>query len=356
MDDLSPTAITLDGRLRPENDHGYGVDHKDGLFAYLDEYLFRPFPEIKGTFFLLTDRHTNHKDGVGGRKVLWRGFDEAFVSFLKQLEDRFDHAFHGVHHLHYDSEGRRRMEFADRRLSDLEDLKEAIRGFSQRTGIEFQGVKLPGYVSNDESSDLIKKLGFRWWVYSAAMMDKDQDNDAFFDGPLLKIPSNLNGNAFAKTVDGGGSGFPPFFHRQWKRWERKRKERYLESLYQKGFPITVQEHYSTARSIGGRQDPNLFDDLASLSRIFSFLRGGDIWHTGMNALAKYIENRDQSELVEENRGFRIIYQGTYPDPAITVRCNSVDSIRNGNGEWIHGVRKGGGWVFDGLVPGSYSFE
>lgn len=356
LDDLAPTAITETGRLAPWNDHGYGLKGKDGLFRYFENNFLSTFPEVQGTFFILTDRHYNHQEGKNGYHLLWRGWDEAYRSFLQELNEQFGLAFHGTCHAIRKENGKKVLEFTERNRKDISDLKRSIQAFQDFSGIPLRGAKLPGYGKNQDSEMILKELGFHWWAHSDKMMGHKGANRECYseDGTILKIPTNLGGNCFLTPLHRTG-GLKTRLKRLKDRYTKRWSEGFIQYLYEKGMPITVQEHYSTARIDGFRQTLNIFDDLSSLRHLFFLLRGADVWYTGIDQLGRYIENRDHSRLnFDASDQFSLIYSGNRNNTSLSLKADEIHSLKDQE-EVIHRARwKNGHWVFPDLKPGRYT--
>ncbi len=356
VDDLAPVAITTDGIITPANDHGYGKANKDGLFNYFRNNLLESYPEVKGTFFILIDEHHNHKHGTGGYQILSKGFDEKYLAFLKYMKSHFDYAFHGTSH-GKKKEGGFVQEFEYRTLKDIPYLRKSISKFEEIANIKFNGGKFPGYKSNENSKKIIEELGFKWWACSHKMMNKrHSDNRESYFGDKQKVfnfPTNFSGESFKHQLYPKTKRFIKCrivygYYRNYKLHE------YLQYLYENQFIISIQKHFSTLRTDGIRQRPNVYDSMNSLKRIYSILRGADIWYGKCDEIARYIENRDKTKLSWNENKLKISYLGRYKECKISLASKEVNELQNTvTGQEIKAFRKNNQWIFQDVVPGKY---
>ena len=118
--------------------------------------------------------------------------------------------------------------------------------------------------------------------------------------------------------------------------------------------IAVAEHFMGARPDGRRQTPNVFDDIDSLGKIFSFLRGSDVWYATCGEIAHYRESYDFTELtMGEDGTFEMVYSGSWDQACLTLTADAREIQNTRTGEIIRGVYRRGEWVFNSFSPGSY---
>ena len=356
IDDLAPVAITLDGKLSPNNDHGYGMKAKNSLYSYFEKHFLEEFPEARGTFFILINQHTNHTDGNGGHKILSSGFSDDYVGFIKSTNTHFDLAYHGTNHGKIEN-GRFHQEFSYLDKSDISRLSKALETFKDQTGISFDGGKYPGYISNEHSKEIIEKLGMKWWAHSRSMKNKRTPENEFSyfgnEDHVLNFPTNFSGEVFKTFLKPKEQSFASF-RAAYLLFRKFNRERHLQYLYENGLVISIQEHFTTWRADGKYQRPNVFDDLMSLKQIYSTLRGADIWHAGCNEIARYIENRDYCKVKQSGQQLSVSYNGRYPDFSISLKSKNRNSLKNEQGNIIHPVSKGGFWIYSNVKAGNYT--
>jgi hypothetical protein len=360
IDDVVPLAVTYDGKLLPNNDWGYGKMEKNSLFDYLNNTLFKKFPEIKGTFFIPFESQNNLPKDTG-MSFLIRNFDESYKNFFNFYQDRFEIAFHGVKHLYYPKNSIKNesvFEFSELKLKDYSFLKDKIYTFEQLYEIKLEGGKFPGYHrKNNESFELLLKLGFKWWAFTLAD-SKISKNDINLielnnNSAIIDIPSNLNGNAFSLELGKTGS-FLINNRRLYKYLVKQISIRkYIEYLYQNRLPITIQEHAQNQSLNGIRQRPNLYDDIESLELIYSLLRGKDIWYCTNGELAQYFDAYMNTELIESETSITLKYSGNWKVSQLTIHSTNCSKLILGNKE-IRGILKDNKFIFNNLKPAEYT--
>ncbi len=362
LDDLSLTYTSIDGTLNPSNDWGYGMMDQDSLFAYLYKNLFDKYPEIRGTVFMPLEKHGAQNRNAGYR-VFFREYDEDFITFSGMLSDRFEFAFHGIHHGRYKDPDNPSFsvwenEFEYFNFGDTGAIRQALDSFEKISGIRMRGGKTPGYKNNEFLTGIIKELGFKWWVSSADMMNrKSGGNECSYIGDgcnIVNIPANVSGDIFRKySLSLDKYRFPVLKYIK-TGYSLYKNRAFLSYLYEKGLPITIQEHCQNSRTDGRRQRYNIYDDLNSIDEIYGILRGYDVWHTKCGELAEYFNNYKSIEIkeVDENR-FEIINTGSCSEPEISIRHDKNEILNLENNERQHGLYKNGYWVYNGLKPGKY---
>ncbi len=351
IDDLAPVAVTPNGELKPQYDHGFGKKNPNGLFHYFEKHFLELFPEAKGTFFVLTEKHFMHNKATG-YTLLDHGFDDEYFEFLNSLQSRFDFAFHGTTHGKMVN-GKIEQEFTYRSLADVFELKKSMQNFEEKSGIDLTGGKFPGYMSNSKSDDIIEQLGLKWWCFHNRMKNKKSpDNAPSFYGKenkVMRFPTNFSGDNFKQFLRKDKMGL-----KSWYGFYRKTKlQAHLQYLYENEHIISIQEHFTTLRTDGQYQRPNVFDDLESLKMIYGILRGADIWHAGCDAIAKYVENREEQKIEFDGKTLKLSYAGRYQNSSVSVKSKTVKTLKNEKGETLNAFYKNGHWVFSELTPGEY---
>ncbi|MBU0985235.1 MAG: hypothetical protein KKA42_15275 [candidate division Zixibacteria bacterium] len=362
IDDLSLTALSLDGRTGPWGDWGYLLDGPGSLYAYINDNLLKRFPEIKGTFFYPLSRH-GCQNTHAGYDVTYGKRDQSFKTFVERIAPVFELAFHGTTHGRFrdptnPSFGNWQQEFEYLTEDDIPALAKQIREAEESLEVRLQGGKYPGCVSSAVSAHIVELLGFKWWSGSADMINRRHARNAhhyFGTGErVLNVPINIGGDVFNDVLHqtpGLFGGLRPLRRKLGK----LRSEMYLQYLYEKGLPITVQEHHSCMRTDGKRQTPNLFDDIDSVSRIFSILRGADIWYATCTELAQYLESYDNSRIDIQADGQAVItYAGRWETMTLSCASEHRELVCEDTGETVKGRYKQGRWVYDRLSPGRYS--
>jgi len=361
IDDILPGAVTFDGEVAPWNDWGYGGREDNSLFKHLENNLLSRFPHVKGTFFIAAKSFDSLKLQTG-YFLRFRKENDFFKRFLKDVASYFDVGFHGIYHgkfLDINKPTFRNnwlQEFEYLSIQDISWLKEEILKFENEFEIKMTGGKYPGYKKNQDSEKILETLGFKWWCSSSKMINKKspENHHTYFGAKnnILDLPTNLNGNVFNyKIFPNSMKGQIKFFK---TKWERYKTERYIHYLYTNRIPITVQEHFQNQHIDGRRISPNLYDDGYSLDKIFSLLRGSDIWYANCSELSQYLESYDQSEIIHNNEGqYLLSYHGTWEKPLLSIRSKSPFILDLSSGEQITGLFRNGFWIYNRLLPGKY---
>ena len=361
IDDFSLTATTIDGAIYPWNDWGYGMHDKKSLFSFFEKNLLQVFPEIKGTFFVPLFRHAAQNVN-SGYQILFKDFDHKTRAFFDSIKSSWEIQFHGLTHGKFvDSQNPSFQnwvhEFTYLTQKDIDPIRAAIRSIEDMLGIEISGGKYPGYCKNEHSEDIIEQLDFKWWCSTAEMISKKHrlNKHKYFGNRknILDIPTNLSGDIFQPRL------FPDqsltfLIKNLKKKLGDFRREQFIGYLYENRLPITIQEHFQTLRTDGKRQPINVYDDIVSLQKILSLLKGADIWYATCSELAHYLESFDFTELIEYSDNiFEIKYNGRWDAPFLTLGGNSRCLLNLQTGETVQGVYKQGIWIFNDLSIGRY---
>ncbi len=362
LDDFSLTATSCDGRIYPFNDWGYGMLSKNSLFEYLYETLLRWCPEIKGTIFMPLLKHRAQNPDSGYR-LFFRDYGIDFRDFYDRISDRFEIAFHGLHHGRFTDNPdpsfkswQNEFEYYD--IKDTAVIRQSIISFESATGIKLRGGKTPGYRQNEHARGIVEELGFDWWASSSEMMNRrSRFNKPSYFGKkrrVLDIPTHISGDIFSRHSL-SLSKYPFSLIKFLKTEHSLYRNRYnLSYLYEKGIPITIQEHCQNLRTDGRRQRYNLFDDIFSVAEIYNTLRGYDIWHCTCSEYAGYYDAWENTQIRKGKNGvFEVLYKGQSPDTSVTIRSEHREIMDKNLENKLHGMYKNGKWIFNGLKPGVY---
>ncbi len=359
IDDFVPVAVTFDGKAFAANDWGYLLDEEQSLYHYMKTNLLQKYPEIKGTFFIPLKSH-HFLDTNTGYTIFKREFDNQFTQFAKRISNHFDFAFHGVEHTYKNikkGKSEFRYEFQDLGLSDIEIMKSDIESFEQFFGKKLRGGKFPGNRGNELAYEIVEKLGFLWWTSLKCYRDYNLKNLSFqyfgIKNKILNIPQTFHGDAFKNYFSKRSSkkNFIKFIRDKYRQFTA---ERYLQFLYENRVPVTIQEHFQNASTYGKRQKPNVFDDIASLEKIFNLLRGADVWHVTSNDLAHYVESYKNTTIqqISENQ-YKIDYKGRWEKIFLSIMSNSKRIINLKTNEILNGIYKNGKWIYNYIKEGEY---
>lgn len=374
IDDLSLTAIIEDGKLTAANDWGYGLDESGGIYRYLEDTLFKWYPEVCGTiFYPLALRHGLQNEQAG-HHLAFREEKDDVKEFLQLVQQRFELAFHGVEHGRYIAPanpaiaGNWQQEFEYHTLMDVPELQANITAFSRQYGIVMTGGKYPGYAGPKPADEIVEALGFSWWMRKADMIGKCCAGNDFTwfgaDGNILDIPTNLESGMFRHALSvRPQSGWKvklkkslPMVTAVWRSIQDIRREQFIDYLYEHGLPLTIQSHFTGARTDGHRQMPSLYDDMASLCHIYDVMRGGAIWHTTCGELARYRHSLRKARIMkipESEHKFKLSFINGRGNETVSVR-SEARSLLSEDGQEIHGTYLRGAWVYDGIKAGVYN--
>lgn len=357
IDDLAPLVVSKDGKIGPYNDWGYLMDSTESLHNYLDKWLFQKYPEIKGTIFLPLDSH-NYIPQNMGYEIATRDIDDKFINFLKSLQVRFEFAFHGIKHLWYDDNYNIIFEYENPGSDAIEDSIRKVELFSNLSGIKFVGGKFPGYKYNDLSLSLIEALGSKWWVLDEKMSNRRHRHNKirymhYQDYNYICIPSNITTAIYSQAPS---VSFIKNIGRKLKNTFYASPNKYIQYLYNKGYPITIEEHYQNQRADGIRQIINLYDDIKFLDDLFGYLRPLDIWYASCSDIAHYYDTFHRTQITLKDDKMIIDYNGLWNTPLITLKVDKPILMHKENGSYIKGWRKKDYWVYNITESGEYYYS
>ncbi len=353
LDDLLPIAVTVNGKATASNDWGFLRDTKGSLYEYLNRYLLEKYPEIRGTIFLPIASHNFIPDDHG-YTILRGEIDPDFVSYLKRIGSRFEMAFHGIKHSWQDTNNQIHYEFAEPNLDILSTLK-TIENFKHSTGITFSGGKFPGYRYQPMALELLSQGSFTWWALNIEMINRVTEQNKIIwneKQQTVLIPTNISGDIFKSHS--WLSARTRILSLLLKPWKKSHPVDYLGYLYENRHPITIQEHFQNQTTNGSRQPLNVYDDLWSLETMYGLLRGLDIWHASCGEIADYFFNYINARINKTNSStFDIVSNISLKPINLTIKTSTPTIYSVSQNKIIHGIRKNGLWIFNGLGVGQY---
>ena len=370
IDDPSFVSIMQDGKIVPQSDWGGGLTASGSIYRYVADTLLTWFPEIRGTFFFpvadhgLMNPNSNYELYYNRDATAQRKFFEISGQF-------FEVAYHGTDHGRYRDQSNCALfdnwdqEFSYVTLDDVPRIRSMIDKIEELYDIHMTGGKYPGYAKNKCARTVVESLGFRWWAADSDMIDRkcEKNRHAYYEGQkVLLLPTNISGSIFLRNIAKRSSSSwksiiekkMPLLRPVYGVYEALKAEAYISYLYENRMILSVQEHFVNLRTDGKRQDPNIYDDVFSVCKIYSLLRGADLWHTTCGQLAHYIESYDHSSLVQRENGlWELSYRGNWDEMFLSI-CSMHAHLRNhSNGDVIHGVYRMGKWIFNHMKPGIY---
>ena len=359
IDDLVPAAVSYDGNIDTSNDWGYLMDGDNSLYKYFNQFILEKYPEVKGTFFLpLTSQNDIPLDK--GYNIHKFDVDSPeFIAFLHRISDRFEFAFHGKRHEFVNENQKSIHEFLHIEKSEVEDISIFTKHFTEKTGLNFTGGKFPGYNYNDNALSIVQKLEAKWWALGQNMICRKKNNDFVFNKNLntVLVPTNICGNLFKEYL-GNKRCIRKFVLTIISFLGNKHHNinpiSYINYLYNNRYPITIQEHFQNQKTNGKRQAPNIYDDISSLDRIYSILRGKDIWFATCGELARYYESYIHTTIeILSGESFSIKYDGIYDSPFISLKSYNKRIRNTDTNIEYQGFQKNGQWIFNNVSEGNY---
>ena len=337
VDDIANIVIKQSdsNELQIGEDWGHYGREKNSMWDFLSKNLLDKFPNIKTTFFLVTDKrapmalgeeHSYNKSIVEDKKFI------EFLNYLQQHKN-VELAYHGTTH------GKAGVKHEDflQEWETFDSLKNALeqigRGkelFKQAVGSYPTGGKYCGYEEGDFGPKSIAKSNFKWWAYhwDGIIWDKNsKDNrynyDVEFNQGVVDIPTTVDASTLSLRI------FKRVFTRKYLKSlylyikERKTIERHIESLYQNREVIAIQEHSSPFRTDGKIQYPNIVSDIDNLNYIFTLLSKKDVWYATCDEVANYFINRSSIKIsIEGENSFKLLSKTlTKAEITITIENN-----------------------------------
>jgi len=310
VDDIANISIKQSNSnvLKVGEDWGQYARDKNSMWDFLSKNLLDKFPDIKTTFFLVTDKRAPM--AIGEEYTYNKSIikDEKFMDFLKYLHNNknVELAYHGTTH------GDAAIEHDDflqewETYQTLEEAEQEInRGkelFKKVLGSYPSGGKYCGYQEGEFGPESIYKTSFTWWSYhwDGIIWDKNSKDDKYnydleFNQGVVDIPTTVDASTLSLRL------FKKFFSKKYLKSlylyikENKTIEKHIDSLYQNQQVIAVQEHSSPYRTDGKIQYPNIVSDIDNLNLIFSLLSKKDVWYATCNELADYFITRSNLEV------------------------------------------------------------
>jgi hypothetical protein len=234
--------------------------------------------------------------------------DKKFIEFLHYLEEnpQVELAYHGTTHgkaslKHEDFlQEWETFNTIDEATSEIDRGKELFKGALNKYPT---GGKYCGYEAGEFGDDSIAKTGFKWWCYhwdgvlwDRGISDTKYSYDLTLNQGVVDIPSTVDGSTLSLTM------VKKFSTRKYLKSlylylkGGESIEKHINSLYNNGEGISIQEHASPYRTDGCIQYPNIVSDIDNLNYIFSFLAQKDVWYTTCSELADYYLARVQSQI------------------------------------------------------------
>jgi len=350
IDDLSYAYMNINSSgLNPQSDWGYGIREKNSIFHYFENNLLCKYPEIKYTVMVPFGIHSIVNVDTEYEK---QGNDIFFSEDFKQLLQYIvktgnEIAYHGHNHgklnatIDPASWCKEYEQWSYEKYKDI--ILKDINRINSESGIKVIGGRSPCYIYNKNIEKIISEIGFKWWSfdYNLKQFRHTYKND------VLAFPTNLSGSFFNRKIKCIKDIITSQFVEQMKKY-------YLENLVKRGSLISIAEHFLSTRPDGKRQQPNIFDDINSLDKIFGILRGAEVWYATCSEIAHYLESYDHTEIKKiTNNSYKIKYNGSWEKLFLSIKSKSQELKNINTNKIIHGVYKQGYWIFNNIEEGIY---
>jgi len=319
IDDIANVLMkkSPSSELKIGEDWGHATRDKNSMWHFLSKNLLNNFPEIKTTFFLVTDARVAMRLDETYTYAEAMDKDETFMEFLNYLDNQpnIELSYHGTSH------GKAGVTYDDflqewETFSSLEEtVSQTNTGrelFNKVLGHYPSGGKYCGYASGEFGDESIAQTGFKWWSYNYDYLkwDKNDQNPAYtfdleFKQGVVNIPTTVDASTLSLKI------MNKWFKRKYLKSlylcfvDDKSIESHLESLYERQEVISIYEHSSPYRTDKVIQYPNIVSDIDNLNYIFFSLSKKDVWYVTCNELADYFIDREKVTLVVEGHKFKL---------------------------------------------------
>lgn len=320
IDDLSDAYIDVYSQSY-KNDWGYLCDEEGSSFNFLTKELLINYPQIKITFFTPYSRHdVINENSRFDYKKFAVGERLEFTDFLKKLiEKGHEIAHHGSNHGKYiDINKPTTVNNWIHEWASFEDVEtgvkvtlDGVKIFKETCDIDVVGGKYCGYITRENSQEIIDKCNFLYWC-DDSVYEVGVRNESFFgNNNVISFPTNFVGNSFIRLTYLSGDE---------RRDKKKKIFKYFQplyniysyitlyKLYKEQQIISVQEHNSPSTTAGTAQSANIATDIRSLNKIFSFLGKLSIWYATCSDIAEYIYIRETSKIDVINNKLTIYFE------------------------------------------------
>ena len=340
VDDIANISMKQNNSntLKVGEDWGQYARDKNSMWDFLSKNLLDKFPEIKTTFFLVTDKRAAMALGEEYTYTEAITKDKKFIEFLKFLHKHknIELAYHGTTHgeaaLKHDDflqewETFDTLEEAEKNINRGKELfKKVLESYPT-------GGKYCGYEEGKFGAESISKTSFKWWSYhwDGMLWDKNSKDSKYnydleFNQGVVDIPTTVDGATLSLRL------FKKFFSKKYLKSlylylkENKTIEKHINSLYENQQVIAVQEHSSPYRTDGKIQYPNIVSDIDNLNYIFTLLSKKDVWYATCDELADYFISRSHIEISMENNNIFTLISKKFDTVETTLTLKDNKSL------------------------------
>lgn len=343
IDDLSDAYIDVyDDSCK--NDWGYLCNNEGSAYSYLQKKILIYFPSLKITFFVPYLAHAviNINSKLPFKKYAL-GDREKYTDFLKYLVSQgHEIAHHGSDHGKYIEENKSTTvnnwihEWAlfKNISTGIKTTLEGVVKFKEICNIDIVGGKYCGYVSIDNSQEIIDKSKFLYWCEKVNYTVDDFKEKIFGENEIISFPTNISGNIFVRLSYLTGNQ---------KKDKIKKTLKYFQNivninnfyklikLYKNGYIISIQEHISPSTSSGLVQSANIISDTKSLFKILSFLKPLSVYYGTCEDISKYIYVREKSTLKIELNKLILNFENlkNIQNTRVSITCKTKFTLKSG---------------------------
>jgi len=324
----SPVCLTIDdlanawfdannnGVLDPGEDWGGMLAEPNSAFDLLKKDLLKHFPEVKITFFTVMGSLSSFERSrpFTAAKPIDATIESLEFFRAIHFSSRFEIAYHGYDH---GTPGEKNEDFLQEWENvssvdqSLEKINKGARIYASVFWEKPRGGKTGAYIMNRAIEESIDIYGFTWWCRDlvSRSMRKDTNNilfepKFFGENRIIDIPTTINGRV----------------------WYRRQ----INNLLRNRQVITIAEHISPFGAGVRYIRPNIFDDIPSLTRLFRYLNGKNVWHATVSEIAEYINAYTFSHIFDATKNtFQMRYAGKLKDPILTIMIDPF-CLRNHN--------------------------
>jgi hypothetical protein len=308
IDDLTngwviKNSADIDG---PAYDWGGKHNKVNSATTYLNQKLLQRFPHIKTDYFTVVGKMNSFNTQSSFAFAEPIDFNKEALNYFRTLglSINSEIAYHGMHHgipRKLSKDYIQEWESFDSLAQGVKKIEKGKNIYKRVFGQFPTGGKYGGYKANHLSDSTIEESGFLWWCRDWKPRDISGEIDPghyeleYFGEKrkVVSIPSTVHG----------------------RNWNKKQ----LDILLNNKQIISVQEHISPRRPDGKIQTPNIYDDIKSLYKLFSYLEDKNVWHATCTEIARYFIGFTNSIFYDLRKdSFRVEYSGEIADPIISV--------------------------------------
>lgn len=358
IDDISDVYIRPKGlenkKIMPFFDWGFGLDRDGSLYKFFMDSIIKRNPEMKVTFFLPLSIHSSLNSNSNYELENHGLQRKNFLEFIKNIQDEyeFEIAAHGINHNKYidvNNPKIRNNVIYELTYIDTNKFKKRMRqiidSLHQDYGIKIIGGRSPGYENKMLKSKDFSGMGLLYWNFDFSNLESVSPE---IIDDLIVMPSNISGSSFNNNPTSST------LKNILREVRKAHKFSELMKIYKSGNPIIIAEHFIFLRTDGKFQSPSIYSDVDSINAIYALFKRRNVWHATCAEIARYFESYSRLAVKKlDNKRYKLIYNGKYKKPFITVISNSRKLKNAETGEIVEGYYKQGYWVYNTINAGAY---